>query len=420
MQPLVIPRDQHTISRKNISPNALKVLVRLHKAGYQAYLVGGSVRDILLGKKPKDFDVATSATPEDVKSLFRNCRLIGRRFRLAHVFFGREIIEVATFRGSHENGSDEHGQTRNGMIIRDNVYGSLKEDAWRRDFRINALYYNIADFSIVDFTGGIQDIKKQRIQMIGNPTTRYQEDPVRMLRAIRLANKLDLAIHKKTAAPLQQVSHLLANIPPSRLFDELLKLLLTGHAVKNFKQLRDFKLFQQLFPMTVKCLENDSQGQFNQFIQLALHNTDQRIQQDKTVTPAFILAVLLWQPIQEQITLLRKERLSPMVMMENSINQVLYKQIQYVSIPKRFTHSMRAIWSMQPLFFRRHGKRAKQLMEQPRFRAAYDFLLLRAESGEPVEHLASWWQQFIVSDAEQQQQLIDNLPKRPIKRRKKK
>lgn len=379
-------------------------------------MVGGSVRDLLLGRKPKDFDVATNATPEQVKQLFRNCRLIGKRFRLAHVFFGPEIIEVATFRADHNKGADEHGQTRDGMIIRDNVYGTLEDDAWRRDFRINALYYNIADFSVVDYTGGIADIKKRRVTMIGDPKIRYQEDPVRMLRAIRFANKLDLAIHKSTAKPLTEISHLLAQIPASRLFEEILKLLLHGCAVKNFTKMRHFRLFRQFFPMTVESLESDRGEVFQRFILQALQDTDERIQQGKTVTPAFIIAVLLWEPVQTRAATLRKQQLRPVIAMEKAIQQVLAEQQQYVSIPRRFTHSISAIWSMQPQFFRRHGKRAEKLLNQPRFRAAYDFFQLRAHAGEKIDNVAQWWQDYINASDEKRQQLVANLPNRPRNR----
>lgn len=413
---MIIPRSQHTISRKNISSNALKVLNRLHEAGYEAYLVGGSVRDLLLGKLPKDFDVATNALPEDVKKIFRNCRIIGRRFRLAHVFFGPDIIEVATFRASHTDGPDGHGQMRDGMIIRDNVYGSLKDDAWRRDFRINALYYNIADYSVVDFTGGMSDLKKRSLQMIGDAATRYKEDPVRMLRAIRFADKLDLTIDKKTALPLSEQAHLLAQIPPSRLFEELLKLFLTGHALKSYQQLQKFSLLKPLLPMTFECLKHDPEGIIAKFIHLALENTDKRVQEGKSVTPAFLFSVLLWEPIQVETAQHRKNNMPPMIAMEKAINHVLAEQNKFICIPRRFTHSMRAIWAMQPLLFRRHGKNAFRLIEQPRFRAAYDFLLLRAEAGEKVNQVANWWEKFTVADAAEREKLIKELPKPPRRR----
>ncbi len=411
--PIIIPRDKHNISRKNISSNALKVLQRLHHAGFQSFLVGGSVRDLLLGNKPKDFDVATDAKPEQIKHLFRNCRLIGKRFRLAHIHFGAEIIEVATFRADHSKGADKHGQMRDGMIIRDNVYGSLKDDAWRRDFRINALYYNIADFSVVDYTGGIEDIRKRQICMIGNPQTRYQEDPVRMLRAIRFASKLNLSIHKSTAQPLTKISHLLSQIPPSRLFEEVLKLLLHGCAVKNFTEMCKYQLFKQLFPLTIKSLEGEHKAIFEQFILLALTDTDTRVVENKKATPAFILAVLLWEPIQTIAAKLRQQRLSPMIAMEKAIQQVLTEQNQSIMIPRRFTHSMREIWLLQPQFIRRQGNRAEKLFNQPRFRAAYDFLLLRAKAGEKIDNVASWWQNYIHATEEQRQKLVADLPKRP-------
>lgn len=415
----IIPEHKHRIAREHISPNAIKVLARLQQAGYQAYLVGGSVRDLLLGKIPKDFDVATDAKPEEVKNLFRNCRLIGRRFRLAHVFFGQEIIEVATFRTSHEHGNTDTGQTRNGLIVRDNVYGSLKEDAWRRDFRINALYYNIADNSLVDFTGGMQDIRKRRMTLIGNPQVRYQEDPVRILRAIRLANKLDLKIPNASAEPFYEGARLLIHVPPSRLFDELLKLLLTGSALKNFNDLRKFNLLKQLFPMTEAALNEDET--FKRLVDIALKNTDDRIHSGKTITPVFILAIFLWKPIQKLMIHLKEHaKLSPMMAMEQAINTILKDQNKYVAIPRRLTHNMSIIWLMQMQFSRRHGNRAEHLLTQPRFRAGFDFLLLRAEAGEPIDKLANWWKKFSVAEADERTQMVAELPKPNRSRRRNK
>ncbi|MBX9705158.1 MAG: polynucleotide adenylyltransferase PcnB [Gammaproteobacteria bacterium] len=413
--PITVARNEHHIAIEHISPSAIKVLTRLHEAGYAAYLVGGSVRDLLLGKRPKDFDVATNALPEEVKALFRNCRLIGQRFRLAHVFYGSEIIEVATFRASHDKGSKLEGHTHEGRIVRDNVYGTMEEDAWRRDFSINALYYNIADGAVVDYTGGMTDLKNRQLAIIGDPKTRYLEDPVRMLRAIRFASKLGLTIHKKTADAIAPNAKLLKKVASSRLFDEILKLFLTGHALDTFHSLQQFKLVDELLPATAASLANDTQNIFQNFIDLGLKNTDERVHEGKSVTPAFLLAVILWQPIQDVIAQLRRDRQPPAAALEAAISQVLHEQSQYISTPRRFTHSMRAIWTMQPLFFKRQGKRPFRMMEQPRFRAAFDFLLLRAQAGEKIDRVASWWQEFVDADDTKRESLIAQLPKRAKK-----
>lgn len=293
----MIPRAEHNISRQDISENALKVLYRLHKSGYNAYLVGGGVRDLLLGKQPKDFDIATNATPEQIKALFRNCRLVGRRFRLAHILFGREIIEVATFRGHHDNANanTESKRSEEGMLLRDNVYGSIDEDAERRDFTVNALYYNIADFSVVDFAGGINDIAERRLQLIGDPETRYREDPVRMLRAVRFAVKLDFSIAPESCDPIAQYGHLLKDIPAARLFEECLKLFLGGDGKSTFKMLADTQLLYPLFPLLKPLLQQwDEDAPELRFMLMALASTDKRVRGDQKVTPAFVFAALLW------------------------------------------------------------------------------------------------------------------------------
>ncbi|MEO1574798.1 MAG: polynucleotide adenylyltransferase PcnB, partial [Pseudomonadota bacterium] len=298
--PVIIPRPEHTVSRADIASPALKVLYRLHNSGYQAFLVGGGVRDLLLGHHPKDFDVATDASPEDVRQLFRNCRLIGRRFRLAHVHFGREVIEVATFRAAHEAAPEttdaKHIDDR-GRILRDNVYGSIDEDVWRRDFTANALYYNIADYSIWDYTGGVEDVRNRVMRLIGDPETRYREDPVRMLRAIRFAGKLDFSIEPETEAPIRKLAGLLGDVPPARLFDETIKLFLAGHARRTFELLREHGLFGELFPACAKRLDQDDTGVLAAMLDEAMRNTDTRVREDRPVTVMFLLAVFLWGPI---------------------------------------------------------------------------------------------------------------------------
>src|SRR5690554_6525789 len=303
-QPRILTRDQHSVSRKDISEAALKVLYRLHNAGFQAYLVGGCVRYLLLGLHPKDFDVTTNATPEQIRKLFRNCRLVGRRFRLAHVVFGREIIEVATFRGHHDSADSDDSikvgkQDAEGMLLRDNVYGSIEEDAQRRDFTINALYYNVTRGTIHDYVNGVQDIRNQRVRLIGNPVQRYQEDPVRMLRAVRFAAKLDFEIEPHTAAPIAELAELLYDIPAARLFDEVLKLFLGGQGERTFDLLLEYDLFAPLFPDTDEAI--DEQPEYTlKLIRQALRNTDQRINEGRPVTPAFLFAALLWPALPQR------------------------------------------------------------------------------------------------------------------------
>ena len=346
---VLIPRAEHTISRDNIDDNALKVLYRLQRAGYRALLVGGGVRDLLLNHRPKDFDIATDATPEQVKRLFGNCRLIGRRFRLAHVFYGREIVEVATFRASQDVHDDEddsphHKQSDSGRILRDNVYGSIEDDAWRRDFTVNALYYDIADYSVVDYVGAMDDIKHRVLRLIGDPVTRYREDPVRMLRAVRFAAKLDFSIHPASEQPIYDLGHLLADIPPARLYEEILKLFHSGQAVKSLTLLRKYGLLQYLFPQTDKSLNKDPQGIFNAFLEAALHSTDQRIGEDKPITPAFLFSAMLWQPLQFQYQRNLQRDPDESMAMNDAMNEVLHNQCARVAIPRRFSMVVRAHW----------------------------------------------------------------------------
>lgn len=416
--PQIISRDQHPVSRNLISANALKVLYRLNKAGYEAYLVGGGVRDILLGLKPKDFDIATNATPEQIKGLFRNCRLIGRRFRLAHIVFGRDIIEVATFRGHHDsapkklqNCNKTSKQNDQGMLLRDNIYGSINEDAERRDFTINALYYSIADFKVYDFAQGVQDIAKRQIRLIGDPETRYREDPVRMLRAIRFATKLDMQIHPATEAPIKALSSLLESIPPARLFEEFLKLFLSGKAVANFNALREYHLFSYFFPQVEEDLRDSRFAYMPAFIDQALKNTDDRINNDKRVTPAFLFAVFLWYPLQQKIREFKETTsLTPQDAFFAAYGEIMGKQQQSIAIPKRFQSVIKDIWILQEKLVRREGKRAFNTLEHPKFRAGYDFLLLRSQiennENPALVELTTWWTDFQNQGYETQQQMI--------------
>ena len=392
--PTVIGRSEHCISRANISENALKVLYRLKKCGYQAHLVGGGVRDLLLGREPKDFDVATDAHPEEVKEAFRNCRLIGRRFRLAHVRYGREVIEVATFRSQQFQKMDGNQQTENGMLLRDNEYGTIEEDALRRDFTINALYYNIADFSVIDYAGGVADLEAGKLRLLGDPETRYREDPVRMLRAARFAAKLGFNIDTATEAPIPELTSLLQDVPSARLYEEVLKLFLGGSAVNTFEKLRHYNLFAELFPLTDESLAHEEHEFPLTLVLKGLENTDRRLAEGKPVTPAFLFAVLLWEPLRHRAEALQAGGLAAYPAIQQAAGEVLQEQVQRIAIPRRFSTPMREIWSMQARLNNTKGKRPHRLLAHPRFRAAYDFLLLRADAGEADPALAGWWTRF--------------------------
>jgi poly(A) polymerase len=391
-RPTIIPRPSHNVSRDEISRSALKVLYRLHKSGYQAFLVGGGVRDALLGLHPKDFDIATDAHPEEVRALFGNCRLIGRRFRLAHIRFGREIIEVATFRAATD-GTEEHGDVehdREGRILRDNVYGTIDEDVWRRDFTCNALYYNIADFSIWDYVGGVKDVERRRLVLIGDPDKRMREDPVRMLRAVRFAAKLDFRIDKSVDKSIRNNRELLSNVPPARLFDEFLKMFQAGSARQTFELLSEYDLFGLLFEDTDEALKHDEE--FLRFVRKGLDNTDERVAADKSVTPMFLLGVFFWVPVQKLAAKMRaKEKMSVAQSLALAAYDISGRQQSKISIPRRFTTPMREMLAMQPRFESRRGKRALRLLEHRRFRAAYDFMMLRAECGDFDRELADFW-----------------------------
>lgn len=389
--PRIYSRDEHNISRRHISQAALKVLYRLDSAGYRACLVGGGVRDLLLGREPKDFDIATDAEPEQVRELFRSSRLIGRRFRLAHVRFGREIIEVATFRAPHHQDLDAAATTDEGRILRDNVYGSIDDDVWRRDFTINALYYDIHDFSVIDYVGGVEDLKKGVLRLIGEPELRYREDPVRMLRAVRFAAKLGFRIDDSAAAPFSELAELLTGISSARLFDEMVKLFHGGVAHQTFELLRHSGLFECLFPLTEQALSHQVGGYPNKLIALALANTDDRIAQGKSVTPAFLVAALLWDPYLSERDELEAKGMSHYEAGNLAADTVISQQVSRIAIPRRLTQTTREIWALQNRLDRRTPKRVRSLLGHPRFRAAYDFLGLRAEAGESLSELFDWW-----------------------------
>jgi poly(A) polymerase len=397
--PRIIPRAEHGISRKNISNGALRVLYRLHESGYKAFLVGGAVRDLLLGGHPKDFDVATDATPEQTRTLFRNSRLIGRRFRLAHVVFGREIVEVATFRGIGEVGdSDRH--VVDGRIVRDNVYGSIEEDAIRRDFTINALYYDIADFSVRDYVGGIEDLRQRRMHLIGDPAQRYREDPVRMLRAARLAAKLDFSLSAETEAPIAELAPLLADVAPARLFDESLKLFLAGHGLESLRRLHHLGLLGQLFPATAAALAGPNSARFGRLLGYTFTSTDERIRNDMPVAPAFLFAAMLWEPVRTMAEALEAGGTEAGVAWTVAVDKVLHQQATRVAIPKRFTIAMEEIWSLQSRFEQRQKKRVMRLLAHPRFRAAFDFLVLRSHEEPELKEQVAWWTHAQQLDAE--------------------
>ncbi|MFA5984217.1 MAG: polynucleotide adenylyltransferase PcnB [Methylococcaceae bacterium] len=404
-QARIYARSEHNISRAQISENALKVLYRLQKSGYEAYLVGGCVRDLLLGREPKDFDVVTNAEPEQVRRVFRNCRLIGRRFRLAHVHFGADIIEVATFRGASVAKDEKQVLDGEGRLLRDNVYGSIEEDVWRRDFTVNALYYNIKDFSVIDYTGGMGDHQSGTIKIIGDPETRFREDPVRMLRAVRFAVKLGFNIHKDTQDAICQCSELLISIPPARLYDEVLKLFLAGYALQTFELLRHYNLFRVLFPQTEQSLAEEQNGFPRLFLIKALENSDNRTAAGKTVTAYFLLAAFLWEPVVTKANEKIEKGMIDYMAYQEAMNEVLAIQVRSTAFPRHISLAMREVWGLQLKFNVRVGAKPSRLLVHPRFRAAYDFFALRAETGGADHDAAVWWQRYQAADETEQRKM---------------
>ncbi|KGE52492.1 polynucleotide adenylyltransferase PcnB [Xanthomonas axonopodis pv. vasculorum] len=401
----VIPRAQHTISRKDISPNALRVLYRLRESGFGAYLVGGAVRDLLVGGHPKDFDVATSATPEEVKALFRNCRLIGRRFRLAHVVFGREIIEVATFRANVDDGSGDR-ELDNGRLVRDNVYGTIEDDAIRRDFTCNALYYAIEDFSVRDYCGGFEDVQARLMKLIGAPELRYQEDPVRMLRAVRLAAKLNFDIEAGTAEPIPRLAGLLSEAAPARLFEEILKLFLSGHGVASFEGLERYGLLGALFPESAAALKSNRSGALRAMVLEGLRNTDARVANDEPVSQAFLFALLLWPAFCRTLMGLQAQGVQPEDAQRRAADRVTLHQLERVALPRRFSLPMQEIWLLQTRFSSRQRKRVFRTLSHPRFRAAFDFLVLRQFASPDHAADVEFWREAQKSSG---QELVDAI-----------
>ncbi len=401
-EPAVLGIAKHGIHREALSSGSRRTVETLQDAGYKAYVVGGAVRDLVAGIAPKDYDVATNATPEQVRQCFRRSRIIGRRFQIVHVMMGAETVEVTTFRGPHEqNGGTGAGNRAHtdheGRVLRDNVFGSEKEDAARRDFTVNALYFDPRSETIIDYHHGLADLKQKTLRMIGDPQTRFREDPVRMLRAVRLSAKLGLTIDPATSAPMRELSALIENVPPSRLFDEMLKLLTSGHSVKCVNQWRLDGLHRGLLPLLDVILE---QPLGERFVMLALENTDRRVREGKPISPGFLFATLLWHEVLAQWQALVAAGERPTVALFLAMDQVLDVQAEKLAITRRIAGDIKDIWALQPRFEQRSGKRPYGILEQPRFRAAYDFLLLRVESGEVAAELGEWWSDFIDADGE--------------------
>ncbi len=418
--PRVYTRSEHNISRKQISSQALKVLYTLSNEGYEAYLVGGCVRDLLLGREPKDFDVATDASPEQIRAIFRNCRLIGRRFRLAHIIFGREIIEVATFRGASDNADSGKQKTdKEGRLLRDNHYGTISEDVIRRDFTVNALYYNIKDFSIVDFVGGMDDHKAGLLRLIGDPETRYREDPVRMIRLIRFAVKLGFKIEESCEKPVFELANLLANIPPARLHDETLKLFLSGYAVQTFESLRHYGLFQYLYPSAESALNYEENNFPHLFIAKALENTDKRLNSNQTVSPYFLISVFLWDAVDKFAKDKIGHGVPVSIAYQKAATAAISEQQQSTACTKMISFAMRDVWMLQSRFSQRNGNKAFRLLAHPRFRAGYDFFCLRAETGDADLEIATWWTTFQTLAEPEQQEMVKALQKPAGKKAKK-
>jgi poly(A) polymerase len=390
------------LRREQISPAAIRTCEMLQRAGFKAYVVGGGVRDSLLGLQPKDFDVATDATPEEVQSVFRRARIIGRRFKIVHVMFGRETIETSTFRALQTDAeTDEHGR-----VLRDNVYGSQHDDALRRDFTVNALYYDPVADLLIDELGGVQDLRARVLRMIGDPATRYREDPVRMLRTVRFASKLGFTVDAATLAPIRGLADLLENVPSARLFDEMLKLLESGHAMACLRRLRDEGLHHGVLPMLDVILE---QPHGERFVELALAQTDERVRSGKSISPGFLFAALLWQRVADRWQALRQAGEHAIPALMQAMDTVLDEQAEKLAIQRRHIADMREIWGLQPRF-ERTGRNAVRVLEHLRFRAGYDFMLLRVQSGELPAELGQWWQDFVESDPSSREALLDRTP----------
>ncbi len=420
-KPRIIPVREHGITRDRIGSCALRTCDALQEGGYKAFVVGGAVRDLILGRDPKDFDVATDATPEEVRGIFRRSRIIGRRFKIVHVLCGRDMVEVTTFRGpAAESGAGAQVEDEHGRLLRDNVWGDQAQDAARRDFTINALFYDPAQEQVWDYHGGVADLKRKRLCMIGDPAQRYREDPVRMMRAVRFAASCGLEIDAATRKPIKAQAVLLSNVPAARLFDEMLKLLLSGHAAECVKRLRKEGLHHGMLPLLDVILE---QPLGERFVMLALKNTDARILAGKPVSPAFLFAALTWHEVLAAWKKIEARGVPPVPALYQAMDEVLDKQTEQLAIPRRYTSDMKDLWALQPRFEQRAGQRPFRLLEHPRFRAAYDFLLLRCESGELAGEIGDWWTRFQDADADARVSMLvaDSAPaKKRRKRRRRK
>lgn len=415
-KPVSLSKEEHGIDPRLLSNNAVRVVRILQNEGYDAFIVGGAVRDLLLGSKPKDFDVATNATPEQVKRLFKRAFLIGRRFQIVHVMFGQDLIEVTTFRGASDKPAikDEAGR-----LLRDNNFGTQSEDAARRDFTINAMYYNPANQVLLDYHGGIRDLRNKTLRVIGNPEQRYREDPVRMLRIVRFAAKLGFSIDKTTGAPIAALAPLMNNVPSARLFDEMLKLLMSGHSMSCLRELRARGLHQGLLPLLDVALE---QPEAAHFIEISLEKTDKRIRENKRISPGFLFATLLWTQVEEKWAQYRARGEHPIPALVAASSDVLDVQTEKLAIQRRIATDMRDIWLLQPRLERRTGKSPYRLLENERFRAAYDFMLIRCEAGKLESELGQWWTDFIDAPGDVRQEMIDAQMKKapagnPVKKR---
>ena len=411
------------LDRSLISRHAMTVLKGLRQKGYDSYLVGGCVRDMLLGLEPKDFDVATNASPEQVRQAFRNGRIIGRRFKIVHVRYGREVIEVTTYRGAPaETHQDEHIHRvgEEGRLLADNVYGTLDEDAMRRDLSVNALYYDPATDEVLDYHNGLDDLNKGLLRVIGNPAERYREDPVRMLRVVRFASKLGFEIESSASTAIDQHADLLTNVPAARLFDEVLKLFHSGSAITTFEKLRQHGLFKHLFPATENILKSEEDGFPRVFLPLALKNTDKRIRQGKPVIPAFLYAVLLWEPMRQYKEMAMEQGLNEYDSIQQAADRAIVEEISTVAIPRRFTAQMREIWVMQYFFDQRKSRQVFRLLENRKFRAGYDFMLLRESVNQASPEVADWWTRIQDVDDNERRKMLNSLSGNSKKRRRRK
>jgi poly(A) polymerase len=419
-RPVIHGKDKHSIQREHISRCAKRTCEELQRAGFAAFVVGGAVRDLLLGRRPKDFDIATSATPDEVRSIFRRSRIIGRRFQIVHVLCGPETVEVSTFRAHFTREPDAENTDAHGRMLSDNVFGTQAEDAMRRDFTVNALFYDPVKEEVWDYVHGMKDLKSKKLVIIGDAATRYREDPVRMLRAARLGAKLGLEIDAKSREPIKTLRHLLENVPQARLFEEILKLLLSGNAVECVRVLRELDLHHGLLPLLDTALEDPEAGPF---AMAALRATDERLEQGKPVSPAFLLAALLWGRVEKNLRKFEDKGQPTVPALHEAMHEALDNQRESLAIPRRFDATMKELWLMQPRFLQRGGQRPYRLLEHPRFRAAYDFFALRAASANAPQEVAKWWERFQEATPDEREQMLvsdESGPKKKRRRRRNK